>query len=457
MRLSPFSKRAVLALALLLFGFFVKHVLFEHYVGIDFYQYWGVGLGPQLSDGALKSPYAEISKYAAFLDSYSNKSDDPYLHTANRASHFYNAESLDIPGTPLLYAMFKFMPQNYFEALKLFLSIKIVAFTGAMVMLFSHKKTKWILFLILGLILEGYYDPIVNDFKVGNLGTLQFFALVALTFFCDKVVRTCPARHVYVFGSVFMSFLVFVVLIKPNIALIALLLSAPLWLLRGGTVFAVSTAVAGVAGLLFAAIPCMYFGSWSIWGDWSGYLREGGERLAYSVLKGNTSTPLIISDMLNIGIENGVVLVALLLFAHILWALFTIKPAKTPALKYGKSVSAFLLKDPYFCVSLGIILTLAVSPLVWRHYYTLSLLPALWFIAISPPLGRIEFFALLSLLLSGALPVFLNTLDAPPYLANGITICGWVPLWFGVQSVISDRSKIFLEARKIASSAKNTV
>jgi hypothetical protein len=241
-----------------------------------------------------------------------------------------------------------------------------------------------------------------------------------------------------------MSVLVLLTLIKPNIVLIALLLAASFGALRGAKLLASSAAVAGGVGLVFMVFPCTYFGSWDIWQDWYRYFCDVGGKHFYPVSNGNASTTLIVSDVLNTTIDAAGAFVVCLLLAHALWFLFKTELAKAPVEERLKPALLALLGDPYLCAALGITATLATSPLVWYHYYVLSLMPALWLIVISPRRSRLELLGIISIVMtSGVLPQVL------PFLRHGsvrywLVAGGWLPLWFGIQSEIKARGLQFL-------------
>jgi hypothetical protein len=447
-RITSFGKHILLAALFVVLGSVLAVGNYNHKFGMDFYQYWGIGLGPKISDGALKSPYVEMSTYAAFLDSYASRSNDIRLIAANKKCHSFYEKGLDIPGTPLQYAMFAAMPQNYSAAYGIFLATQTAFFIGALALLFSYNKEKRALLIPLSAALMACYWPFRNDLSNGNLAATQLFFLVVLIVFYDKVLKNATVRHAYVLSAVFTSALVLLTLMKPNITLVALFLSASLWRLHGMRVFFSSAAIAGLFGAALVALSCMYFGSWDVWRDWLGYFPDVSKSPMYAILRGNSSTSLIVSDLLHINIRLAIALIIFLLSLHGFGVFAGAKPKEEAVLKYIKTRCLPLLEDPYLSASLAVTVTLAVSPLVWPHYHILSLLPAFWLIATSPRWSFIELLGVLSILITSMmLPYLLGEETLAPYTA----FSGWIPLWFGVQAVMASRIRNPSERIKKAS------
>jgi hypothetical protein len=435
-RTSSFGKRTVLAVLLVALGSAFVIGTYKNFVGHDFYQYWGVGLGPKMSGGYLKSPYAEVPKYSAFLDVLASRAEDRRLFSANKTGHALYPEGLDIPGTPLLYELFSVMPQDYSRAFGIFLATQTILFICAVTLFFPCDEKKRTLLMLIAAVLIPCYLPLQANMVYGNLNATQFFSLGALAAFANKFLKNKTARPHFAWDAAYMSALVLLTLIKPNIVLVTLILSASFWRARGAASFFSSAAVAGALGAALAVIPCVYFGSWTVWVDWYRSLPDVKEKTAYAVMHGNGSTSLILSDLLNINIHAIMALIVFFLALHGLWALLETKPEKEPVLKYIKPRIALLLEDPYLCASLAITVTLAASPLVWSHYYVLALFPAFWLIAASPAWSVAGFWGVIALIVSSG--AFARLLGEKGLVLYTIFL-GWIPLWFGMQAAIADR------------------
>src|SRR5262249_9350068 len=117
--IKPGLKLIILAGVLLVFGIVTTSRVIETNAGIDFYQFWGVGQAENISNGKLKSPYAEIYKYDNLFDAYVASSKDQRLQAANQVNHELNQIAVDPTGTPLFYSLFSFLPKDYSVAFNL--------------------------------------------------------------------------------------------------------------------------------------------------------------------------------------------------------------------------------------------------------------------------------------------------------------------------------------------------
>jgi hypothetical protein len=165
-------------------------------------------------------------------------------------------------------------------------------------------------------------------------------------------------------------------------------------------------------------------------------LSDVGAKLSYPVSNGNYATTRILSEALGITTNLTISLILCVLAVHSLRVLLRIKTKNETYLQAIRRSVARLLTDPFFCASLGITLTLAFSPLVWWHYYTLAIIPALWLIIVSPKWSYIEFLGVVSIILtSGQLTIIFRLHSFEPYPVA----LGWIPLWLGLQAVITHR------------------
>ena len=88
--------------------------------------------------------------------------------------------------------------------------------------------------------------------------------------------------------------------------------------------------------------------------------------------------------------------------------------------------------DPDWVTWAGVTATLAIAPLLWLHYYLLSLVPALGLLAHRSGGFRLRAAAGLSILLSsGVANGLLTHLGWQSSIPIGFALC-WVPLWIGV-------------------------
>ena len=131
--------------------------------------------------------------------------------------------------------------------------------------------------------------PLSSDLRLGNLGCVQLAALSVLLYVAARARRARPATAL---GSLLLTGLTLLVLVKPNLALVAVIMAAHLWLVHGTRLFAIAAASAACAAAVAVIGSCLYFGSWTIWPEW--YRTVFGRNpyaLARSSAGGNYSTP----------------------------------------------------------------------------------------------------------------------------------------------------------------------
>lgn len=399
--------------------------------GIDFYQYWGVGMAHKVSGGVLSSPYVNLEQYDSILDSVAAASNDRRLNIANSVNHnSYKKYSLEMNATPLTYAVFALLPQNYSLSYGIFLGIRVILFLIALYLL-SPPQTVSSQVVLTGVLLVAFYQPMASDARVGNLGMMQLFSAVALSYYCNYYLNR-PSQTVLFPSIVMLSSLVFLVLLKPTFALIALAITASMAFQITTKRLAKAAMFAGISGIILFIIPCIYFKSWVVWNDWLDYLAPGKGRItSYGIAVGNFSTANLISKLYDIPINYVGTALALFLVASVVFAFIKTSDLKT--------TGCAVLGSAHLTTSMAIVATLAVSPLVWFHYYVLSLLPALWMINISSGPRICRTLGILSLLMSSG--IFENIPGVSPYLPY-IFAGSWVPLWVGVLIMITEMNTI---------------
>lgn len=407
---------------------------FGESAGVDFYQYWGVAKAQKWGGGKLKSPYIEQAQYAAVLNAYADGSSDSRLKKANRFRR-----ELELAQTPLCYAIFTFLPANYSLAFGIFQAAQIILLLAATVMLglaFPGNRTG---LLPLALLLLIFHQPLLSDLRVGNLNSIQFFALVLLTFLAHRALAGPSGRNPLAYGIIFMGALVFLTLLKPNLALVTLLLAATFWTRQGTAVFGRAALAAACLTVILMALPCLQFHSWQVWLDWYRYARglDAGKLLSF-IPQGNYASVILVAKSLGIGVSGVTALLATALLASGLGALrLAVPPGRRGLPELGRAALRSL-RDPYLSAAIGVTATLALAPLVWLHYYVLSLFPALWLLWGRQHWGHAGVAAGFSILLtSGAVSNLLVALFGwGTWLPYGYAL-GWMPLWAGLLAAIA--------------------
>jgi hypothetical protein len=407
---------------------------FRESAGVDFYQYWGVAKAQKWRGGKLKSPYVEPAQYAAVLNAHADGSSDSRLKKANQSRR-----ELELAQTPLCYTIFAFLPANYSLAFGIFQATQIILLLAATIMLglsFSGNRTG---LLPLALLLLIFYQPLLSDLRVGNLNSIQLFALVLLTFFADRVLAGPSGRNPLGYGIIFMGALVFLTLLKPNLALVTLLLAATLWIRQGTAVFGRAALAAACLAVILMALSCLQFHSWQVWLDWYRYARglDAGKLLSF-IPQGNYALVILVAKSLGLGVSGVTAFLAAALVGSGVGALrLTVPPGRRGFPELGRT-AVRSLQDPYLSAAMGVTATLALAPLVWFHYYVLSLFPALWLLWGRQHWGLAAVAAGFSILLtSGAVSNLLVALFGYGSWLPYSYALGWVPLWAGLLAAIA--------------------
>lgn len=405
--------------------------------GIDFYQFWGVSKAQKFSEHDLKSPYKEHEKYAEILSAYTDRSSDVRLKEANG----YHRQAMDLTGTPLFYAVFALLPVNYTFAFGIYQALQIVLFIASVVLLASIYNEHKSGFLLLALLLVLIYEPLLSDLRVGNFNSIQLFALVLLIMFAKRVASS--NNNPLIPSVVFMCTLVFITLMKPNLSLVTLLLAVHLWALHGTRIFFRALVVSVAFFALLIALTSLQFNSWMVWMDWLNYINGvDGTKLSYPISQGNYATVLLLSGLF----DKSSFVIRILVGCALL---FSVVSAVIMSLSEDKSNMEGIwqsaiesLRNPHLVVAAGITATLILSPLVWYHYYLLSLVPAFWMFSARPCWRHADKAGGLSILLTsnvicGFFVFLFGYANVVPY----VVASGLIPLWTGVLATLADKNK----------------
>lgn len=403
--------------------------------GIDFYQYWGVSKAREWSSHPLRSPSAEQEKYAAVLNSHIAGSSDLRLGKANETRR-----ELQLLQTPLCYSIFTLLPANFSLAFGIFHIVQVILFLLALMLLSAVYYGNWLRLLPWALLLTIFYVPLVSDLRVGNLNCFYLFGFTLLLMLADRFLgkRSIPAA---IGPSIaFMGLLVFLALLKPNSILMILLLAAYLWIDRGMAIFARVAAVGTAFGAVLLTWPCVQFGSWMVWQDWYRYLQKwDSASMLVRISEGNYAPVLLVSRILGSSVSTAVILLGALLAASLFIALMVVRGKKESFHKGMARAAIRSLRDPNLTMATGITVTLLLSPLVWFHYYLISLIPAFWLLSPRHPWRQARRAAWISILMtSGIMTGFMRQWFGFSYIITYATlVLGLVPLWAGVLAAIA--------------------
>ena len=433
----------------------------QQQVGLDFYHLWGIQHARARAETALGSPYEGASDYARVLNA---EVDALWLEHLDRArlnevladprrlsptlgqlaqslppdqgrelwGHSrlmtVNARrrSLDPTGTPLSYAVMGFLPSSYPSAMALWGWVQLVTFVLAGVALARALGRERIESWLFALIAALGFLPYRTDVQVGNVnGPHLLLAAAALAIAAGPLARREESQRRLAAAGV-ASLATLHALFKPTFPLLSLALFLHA-LVAGGkrARLAVIASAAGTAALV-VGWTSLHFDSPGVWLEWLQYLTGDGDKLAYDLEKGNLSSPLRLAASL-----EGVPATMLACF----FGFGLLAVALSQVVRPDRGGIAGLLRDPFALASLGIVIGLAASPLVWGHYFAVALIPIAW-LGLGTRAKAVEVVALLVFVLvfsplRDALPHFTSVRD--PQLAwRALAGWMWVPLAVGM-------------------------
>lgn len=415
------------AVVLLLALFAAKVYVFSVFAqpGLDFYHFWGVPTALKLSGHKLGSPYPQSAQYAQILNEHAGTvPGDTKLARAN-----LERRQLDLTGSPLLYMAFTVLPLDYSTALSLFRIFMLIVFLVSIATLGALYRYDAFLSATLALALLTVADPFKNDLSLGNINILLLCGLAGSLAAIHSLPARPPRRHTVVAGAV-LTVLAGLTLLKPLVLLPCLALAIGLGLGRLRRSLPACVGMAALPTLGFLLLPCLYFGSATVWGDWLRAL-DGPDhrRLFYPIEQGNFSFALLASDWLGVPY---LLMAAGLAIGLVASSAVVAATAQRPE----KTAESSPFCDPHLQVSIGLVATIALAPLAWVHYYLLLLIPALWLASLWPRARVIGILGLTALLMSsGAGDFAFSRLDlaAPIPWTRALS---WVPAWFGILLVI---------------------
>ena len=334
---------------------------FPTQAGIDFYHLWGVPMG-QRAAAAPISPYAATGEYAALLNTIADHSPSEALRNANRFKR-----EIAPTGTPLFYAAFAFLPDDYGAAHVLFAVLQYTAGAAAVYLLARLRGASRAAALCVAFAVELTFNPFVQDVKWGNATAFQLLFIAGCL---NASARGWLDRHGWA-DRLFLPALAAFVMFKPNTIWIAAALALHYGALRGLRGAIVGAAIAVPAAAIAWGAGAWYFRDAAIWNEWLAYVRGGA--LAYRFEEGNQSWPMLFAQLSPMRGANEYALLVSLLGAAMTSALLLHGGAQGFA-RRGRALFA----DPWAAASIGVLFTLAASPLVWPYYHLFALVPMAW-------------------------------------------------------------------------------
>jgi hypothetical protein len=275
---------------------------------------------------------------------------------------------------------------------------------------------------------------------------IQLMALVAVLALADPLRSERPTGRRLPADTLLLSSLTALTILKPNVLLIAAAMALHVLVSRGSAALLAAALPAAVTAAVLALIPCWYFGVSTIWTDWYNYAFGAQSRIVeLKVPDANYAMVAVISSLFGVkgfGVMSAIGSVLTLSFVAAIWRRTTGGTRGGSRLLSCFNVARQAARDPELVMSLAVVATLAVSPLVWVHYYVLSLIPALWLVGTGRGLDWNVVCATVSLLsTSGALSFLLIGVG----WQNAVPIVfalSWIPLWIAILSRLDCRMSL---------------
>lgn len=325
----------------------------QHFLGIDYYQYWVAGQA--LANQEVQSIYNKSDRQVLF-DKYVSRAE---LQSAGQATRELRAAKehvkLELFSTPLMYSFFALITTGDYEKdYRNFRMICLFVFLISLITLCRLFELSPIETMIIICLLTRLFDPYMSDARVGNVNQI----LVGfLTLFLWLKRQSQWAWNDILAGYV----LGFAVMFKPTIATAPILLTAG-WLTdkKHKTILMQSSGFC-LSVLTALLISKYYFGSFECWTEWMGLMRTI-DLWNISISVGNQSLSNLIQEWN--GMDVSIILLICLLIVTIVLIWFGRR-------RSSENADADFDRESW-AVGMGCVIMLMASKLVWMHYYLLA-------------------------------------------------------------------------------------
>ncbi len=394
-------------------------------IGIDFYHFWGVPVAMRLTGHTLDSPYTQGPRYAEVLKQYASTANQPKLTAAAR---FWTGP--DFTASPLLYAAFAVVSSDYAASLQAFQIVQMLSFVTGFLLLGHLYRVGVFYLLCLMLLCFVFYQPLLSDLRVANLGCLQFLYLTGVLYLASALPGVSAFGRRAWLAAVLLAALALLTLCKPNVALISALLAIHLLVRHGRRLFLMAAVPATIVAAGALVLASLYFHSWSVWREWYQFVYgSNAYMLVRPVTQGNYATAVLLSSWLGVDVYVAGVMLAVLLGVSLIVAIVRGSGPNWSPAALGRNALSSVFEDPRVALTIGVLVTVAASPVYWLHYYVASLIPSLWFLNASRfSRSRGTLAAVAVVMSSGLLGVLLWALRWPDAVPSTIAL-SWLPLW----------------------------
>lgn len=322
--------------------------------GYDFYQFWAVS--QKISRGANTNLYAEESRRALGAEFLARARES---NSGRFQAAAVDRDVLEVYSTPLLYLMFKPLSSLTYDRAYTLYQLACMACTVFAVLMLARLLGFPIALSLAALgCLILIFDPYRSDLRVGNVNQIQL-ALLSLSLWCQSARRS---RGRWFAGGLILGILI---LFKPNLVFVVVMLGAARLIQRrfargAAELGGLAAAAIGVAILSFAAT-----GTLRNWLDWW----RAGTSMPASVITmalGNYSLMQVLSRLVGDGAARLLAVALAALAVGCVW-----RGHRRSGAGQGLPGPEADLED-VLLISVGCLLYLLSAPLVWLHYYLLT-------------------------------------------------------------------------------------
>jgi hypothetical protein len=287
----------------------------------------------------------------------------------NRLLFFFN--------TPFLYTCLQlFVSGDYERDISLYYLVQLVCFIFFIFIVMCLLKIPFVSIFYPAILFTVFYGPFLCDMRVGNVVLMQL-AFIALFLSFAHLIRKKDIG--LLLGGAVLGLMVF---FKPNMIFVPFMLIVG-WLVLRQFRHAILSSVGMIVGSILAlSSAAMFFSTFRVWFWWFKAACNVSNLPYVTVGEGNFALSKVLGEMC--GMQK-LPFVFLFIFLTVIIAMALFLRNKNISKPFNASPS--FPEENILMVSIGCLLYLLCSPLVWIHYYML-VIPALMYIGRPMPKMR---------------------------------------------------------------------
>jgi hypothetical protein len=329
---------------------------------IDFYQFWIVG---QAVKTMPVSNIYDKSQQRLIAEAFLIKSETNSSSTHQTSAAKKRSTSLELIGTPLLYAMFSIISNGDYDSdYNLYRLASIFLYVTA-VYIFCYLLGIPLLHTFVAIVFfTNYFWPFKMDVRFGNVDQIQLFMLSTYLLIISK------GKSVYfiVAGGLLLSSMVF---FKPNLIYVAFFIGFARAVQIPWQKFKFELLGMGLGTLLSFIIPYLIFGNSCTWKSWYDCFPQAG--FAYKYAKDSFPALLMGGPDLKIHFYASVILI-----------LSTLTPVMIYSYRKKLDHNNIVVSN-YLLMGLGICVYILSSPMIHGQYFLLGIPLVLFVIRLLSP------------------------------------------------------------------------